>query len=244
MTIRLLIADAHVLLRRALLQLLQLDRTIQDIEVVAEASSGREAIARAVELRPDVALLDLRMPDGNGLEATRAIRKECPDTQVVILSAIGNPDLLRLVLAAGAVGYLMKDTDPESLIAAIHAAYEGKTTISPEIARQLLHAMVHTEPRTRSARSKTLTPRDLDILAAVISRLGDKEIATKLSISESTVKTHLRGIFRKLDARNRVEASAIAIAKELIALPQQAPCVNREEESSALKPVSVFRSVR
>ncbi len=97
-TIRLLIADAHALFRGALSAVFQPRAGIQDIEVVAEASSGREAIARAVELHPHVVLLDLRMPDGNGLEATRAIRKECPDTQIVILSAYGNPEFLRQFL--------------------------------------------------------------------------------------------------------------------------------------------------
>jgi len=216
--IRLLIADDHVLSRQALSQLLQLDPSAQDIEVVGEASSGREAIARAVELHPHVVLLDIRMRDGNGLEATRAIRKESPDTQVVILSAVGHPESLQSAVAAGAIGYLTKDADAETLIAAIHAAYEGKTTISHEIAEQLFRNMGHTEP----SQSKThqLTTRDLEILAAVTAGLGDKEIAAKLAVSEYTVKTHLRTIFRKLGARNRSQAAAIAIEKALIVRPR------------------------
>jgi len=216
--IRLLIADDHVLSRQALSQLLQLDPSAQDIEVVGEASSGREAIARAVELHPHVVLLDIRMRDGNGLEATRAIRKESPDTQVVILSAVGHPESLQSAVAAGAIGYLTKDADAETLIAAIHAAYEGKTTISPDIAQQLFRNMAHTEPS--QSKTRQLTTRDLEILTAVTAGLGDKEIAVKLAVSAYTVKTHLRTIFHKLGARNRSQAAAIAIEKALIVRPR------------------------
>jgi len=219
--IRLLIADDHAVFRGALSTVFQRRAGTQDIEIVGEASTGREAIACALELHPHVVLLDIRMPDGNGLEAARAIRKECPDTQIVILSAYGNQEFLQTAVAAGAVGYLTKDIDAESLIAAIHAAHEGKTTISPEIAQQLFRNMAHTDPRTLSAHSKILSTRELEILTAVASGLGDKEIAAKLGLSESTVKTHLRTIFHKLGARNRSQASAIAIEKLLIGrLPQ------------------------
>ena len=141
MSIRLLVADDHILFRRAISQVLLRAPGAQNIELVGEAATGREAIARALELRPNVALLDLNMPDGDGLEAARAIRTECPDTKVVILSALGSPDLLQKALAAGAVRFLTKDIDVEHLIAAIHGAHEGAATICPETAQQLFHAM-------------------------------------------------------------------------------------------------------
>jgi len=137
----------------------------------------------------------------------------------VILSVYADQELLQTAVAAGAVGYLTKDTDPESLIAAIHAASEGKTTISPEIAEQLFRSVAHTQPGAGPARSKTLSDRELEILTAVAIGLSDKEIAAKLFLSQSTVKTHLRTIFRKLGARSRAQASAIAIRSNLIARP-------------------------
>ncbi len=223
MSIRLLVADDHVLFRRAISQVLERAPGARDIELVGEAGTGREAIARALELRPDVALLDLNMPDGDGLEAARAIRTECPDTRVVILSALGSQDLLQKALAAGAVGFLTKDTDVEHLVAAIHAAHEGTATISPETARQLFHTMAHADPTTGAARPKPLSHREIEILTAVAAGSGDKEIAGEMCLSKSTIKAHLRAIYRKLGARNRVQAVALAIETGLMARPSGGP---------------------
>jgi DNA-binding NarL/FixJ family response regulator len=132
--VRLLIVDDHVLVRQALLQLLQRDPRARDIEIVGETSSERGAFSLVRELHPHVALIDLNMPDSNGLEATRAIRQTSPDAQIVLRTANGNPELLQSIIAAGVVGYLTNDTNADSLIAAIHAGHEGKTMIGLDVA--------------------------------------------------------------------------------------------------------------
>jgi len=216
--VRTLIADDHTLFRRGLHALLQHVRWSRDVEVVGEAGSGREAVVRTRELQPDVVLMDLKMRDGDGLEATQEIRRECPGTQVLILSTYGSPELLRRASAAGAVGYFLKDVAPEQLVAAIRAARHGRNTISPELAYSVANG--HTRQRSRVDALRrgphSVTERELHILAALAEGLSDKETATKLFLSESTVKSHLRAIYRKLGVRNRAQALAVSISNGLL----------------------------
>jgi DNA-binding NarL/FixJ family response regulator len=215
MTIRLLIVDDQSLTRVGLRVVLQ---DAADIEVVGEAESGPEAVRLTAQLKPNVVLMDLKMPGGDGIEATRVIRQECPATQVLILTVYSEPGLFRKAIAAGAVGYVLKDISPENMIRAIRAVHQGRTMINTNIARQLLEDLASngfgTEPVRRGLHG--LTDRDLEVLVEVARGLADKEIAAKLFLSESTVKSHLRSIYRRLGLRNRAHAAAWAIEKNLL----------------------------
>jgi len=209
--IRVLIADDHPLLRSALRHAL---RRFDDIKVVGEADTGRTAIAQAHELRPEVVLMDVRIPGGDGIEATEETRRSCPETQVLILTVYGELDLFRRAAAAGAAGFVLKDITTKNLVAAIRAVYRGNTMINPRIARQLLEDIAHGGDAGRGPAAR-LTDREMEILINVAHGLSDKELATQLFLAESTVKTHLRDIYRKLDVRNRVQAATYAIQNNL-----------------------------
>jgi len=216
--IRVLIADDHPLLRYGLRDALG---RFGDIEIIGEADTGRTAVAQARELRPEVVLMDLRMPDGDGIEATEEVRRCCPETQVLILTAYGELDLLRRAAAAGAAGFVLKDITTENLAAAIRAVYRGNTMINPGIARQLLEDIAHGGDTGRE--TARLTDREKEILVNVARGFSDKEMATRLFLAESTVKSHLRDIYRKLEVRNRVQAAAYAIQNNLLTDHDLAP---------------------
>ncbi len=217
--VRTLIADDHTLFRRGLHALLEHARWARDIEIVGEASAAREAVIRSRELRPDVVLMDLEWRDGDGLEATQAIRQECPATQVLILASHGSPELLRRASAAGAAGYFLKDVDPDKLVTAIQAIRHGHAMVGAEMAQYVLNNGTHDRSRVDPARRgpHRLSERELHILAALAEGLSDKRTATKLFLSESTVKSHLRAIYRKLGVRNRTQALAVAITNGSLA---------------------------
>jgi len=213
--IRVLLTDDQVLTRMGLRALLEDSR---EIEIVGEAASGREALAMARETNPDVVVMDVKMSDGDGIEATRTIREHCPKTQVLIVSGYGDPGLLRRAATAGAAGFVLKDISPTDLTVAITAVHEGKTTLGSGITRQLLDHLAEngtlTEPAHRG--SFGLTEREIEVLTEVASGLSDKEIARKLYLSESTVKSHLRAIYRRLKVRNRAHAAVFAIERNLV----------------------------
>jgi DNA-binding NarL/FixJ family response regulator len=217
--VRTLIADDHTLFRRGLRALLEHVQWSQEIEVVGEAGSAREAVTRSVELRPDVVLMDVQMRDGDGLAATQAIRQECPATQVLILTQYGSPELLRRASAAGAAGYFLKDVDPDNLVTAIRAIRHGRAMVSAEMAQCVLNNGSHHRSRVDTMRRgpHSLTEREVHILAALAEGSSDKQTALKLFLSESTVKSHLRAIYRKLGVRNRAQALAVAITNGLLA---------------------------
>jgi len=215
MRIRVLLADDHVLTRQGLRALFAREH---DIEVVGEVSTGREAAELAEKLQPDVVLMDVVMEEGDGIEATRAIRQRCPKTQVLILTVHADQELFRRAIAAGAVGYVLKDISPENLVRAIRAVYSGKTMVSPRILRGLIEEMQRQAEEGRLGgirRVHGLTEREVEVLLAVAQGCSDKEIAAQLFVSQSTVKTHLRSIYRKLGVRNRAQAAAWAVEKGL-----------------------------
>jgi len=230
MSIRVLLVDDQVLARMGLRVLLE---DADDIHIVGEAASGREAVELARTLKPDVVLMDIKMGDGDGVEATRVIRQEDPAVQVLILSSYGEPSLLRRTATVGAAGYVLKDISSPELIRSIRAVQQGKTTIAPDIARQLLQHLasnpVAGEPARRGPHA--LTQRELDVLIEVARGLGDKEIAAKLYLAESTVKSHLRAVYRRLRLRNRAHAAAFAIERNLLN-----PAYSREMEMSDGEP--------
>lgn len=211
--VRLLVCDDHIVVRAGLLALLG---SAPDIEVVGEAGTGEEAIALAAKLAPDVVLMDLQLGEGmDGVEATRHITSPSPTPtptptpHVLVLTTYDTDADITRAIEAGATGYLLKAERPEELFAAIHAAAQGRTTLSPPVASRVMARMRKPQP--------TLTERELDILAQLSHGLGNREIARALFISEATVKTHLGRIYDKLGVDTR--AGAVAVAKEQRLLP-------------------------
>ncbi|MEV8317181.1 response regulator transcription factor [Streptomyces sp. NPDC059900] len=206
--VRLLVCDDHIVVRAGLLALLG---SAPDIEVVGEAGTGEEAIALAAKLAPDVVLMDLQLGEGmDGVEATRHITSSgAPAPHVLVLTTYDTDADITRAIEAGATGYLLKAERPEELFAAIHAAAQGRTTLSPPVASRVMARMRKPLP--------TLTDRELDILGQLSRGLGNRDIARALFISEATVKTHLGRIYDKLGVDTR--AGAVAVAKEQRLLP-------------------------
>jgi len=207
-SIRVLIADDHLIIREGLRLILE---TADGIELVGEATDGAEAVRLARELSPDVILMDLRMPNMDGLTAIERLRSEQPQVAVVILTTYNEDDLMLRGLRAGARGYLLKDTDRETLFNTIRAAARGETLLKPEIMARLL-----SQPETRPHGDLDLTDRELEVLAAVARGERSKEIAARLGITERTVKAHLASIYNKLGVDSRAAAVAVASQRGLL----------------------------
>ena len=208
--IRVLIADDQRLMREGLATLLAL---ADDIDVVAQAGDGAEAIELAKAHRPDVILMDIQMPRINGVEATRTIRAILPATQIIILTTFDNDEYLLEGLRAGACGYLLKDMPSEQLADAIRSAAKGQSPIGPEMARKLVNLVTHSPIGTAPLTASELSEREIEVLRLIADGLSNKEIAEKLFIAEGTAKNHVSNILSKLEARDR--AQAVARAKEL-----------------------------
>jgi len=196
--IRLLLAEDHAVVRGGLLQLLA---AIDDIEVVGAAAGGEDAVALAAERRPDVVLMDLEMPGMDGIEATRRIRGADPDVNVVVLTAFSDRGRILDAIDAGAVGYLLKDAEPEELIRGLHAAARGESPLAPKAAQALVAA------RAEQQGDPELTPREREVLALLADGLPNKLIARRLDISEKTVKAHLTNIFQRIGVSDRTQAA-------------------------------------
>lgn len=209
--IKILIADDHLLIRQGLRLVLD---TEPDLELVGEASDGSEALRLCKKLKPDVVLMDLRMPTMDGLTAIERLRVEQPEIAVVILTTFNEDDLMLRGLQAGARGYLLKDTDRSTLFDTIRAAARGETLLKPEIMARVLSQA--NAPKTVSSESVNLTERELDVLAMVARGERSKEIAIQLGISERTVKAHLASVYGKLGVDSRAAAIAVALEKDLL----------------------------
>jgi DNA-binding NarL/FixJ family response regulator len=205
--VRVLIADDHRLMREGTAALLEGD---ERIEVVGLAADGREAIALAERRRPDVALLDLNMPEVGGIEACAAIRRSNPDAEVMILTVSEQEPDLYASLRVGAAGYLLKDIAPGELIEAVLAAGRGEPRIPASMAGRLLQELAGAEPEPSADPLADLSEREREVLALLAEGLRNREIAERLVISEATVKTHVRHVLEKLRFRNRAEAAAFA----------------------------------
>lgn len=195
-----MIVDDHPLMRRGIRQLLELDPTF---DVVAEASSGSEAIALASRAQPDLILLDLNMKGLSGLDTLKALRNEGVDARIIILTVSDSRSDVYALVDAGADGYLLKDSEPEILLSQIHQAASGKNVFSDTISEYLSSRTELTDPFA------DLTERELDVLHEVARGLSNKQIASQLHISEETVKVHIRNLLRKLDVRSRVAATVL-----------------------------------
>lgn len=204
--IRLLLVDDHQLVRAGLRQLLS---STADVEVVAEASGGAEAVESASEVRPDVVLMDLSMPGMDGIEATRRIVEADAAPAVLVLTSFSDRDRVLDALDAGAVGYLLKDAAPEELLRGIRAAARGDSPLDPRVARTVL------DQRSRARPAVELTTREREVLSLVATGLANKQIARRLGITEKTVKTHMTSIFSTLGVSDRTQAALWASRHDL-----------------------------
>jgi NarL family two-component system response regulator LiaR len=208
-TIRVLVVDDHDMVRRGLAAFL---RVIPDLELVGEARNGEQAVQRVSELQPDVVLMDLRMPVMSGTDATRAIRAQWPQVHVLALTSFSEQELVHDALAAGAIGYLLKNVSAEELAQAIRAACGGRVTLAPEAAQALIEEARREQPES----PPDLTPRELEVLALMVEGLTNPQIAERLVVSKATARTHVSSILGKLGAATRSEAVALAVRHRLI----------------------------
>jgi DNA-binding NarL/FixJ family response regulator len=196
--IRLLVVDDHVVVRAGLSRLLA---NYDDVELVGTAADGEEAVALSAELQPDVVLMDLAMPVLDGIEATRRIVSARPETQVVVLTSFSDRVGILGALDAGAVGYLLKDAEPEDLMSGIRAAARGEAPLAPKVAKAVLTARREQRP------ADELTERERHVLALIAAGLPNKLIAQRLGISEKTVKGHVTSVFRRIGVDDRTQAA-------------------------------------
>jgi NarL family two-component system response regulator LiaR len=211
--IRILIADDHTLLRNGIRALLE-DQ--MDIIVVGEADDGREAVRLVEQLHPNVVLMDISMPLLNGLEATRQIKREHPETNVLVLTMYDHEEYFREVLDAGASGYIIKKAAASELVAAIHAVYNGEAVLSPTITRLLLEDYMRKEINRSVTEADTLTPREREVLQLIAEGKTSREIADILSLSIKTVQSHRASLMQKLDLHDRGDLIKYAIQKKII----------------------------
>ncbi|MGQ0825195.1 MAG: response regulator [Actinomycetota bacterium] len=213
--IRVLIADDHALFRRGLELVL---RGEDDIEVVGEAADGVEAVARAVELAPDVVLMDVRMPGSSGIEAARRIRSALGNVKIVMLTVSEDEEDLFSAVRAGATAYLLKEVSIEEVAEAVRAVHRGHSLVSPSMASKLLVEFNSLSRRVEDQHggSPHLTERELEVLRLIAKGHSNKEIATELVIAENTVKNHVRNILEKLQLRSRMEAAMYAVREKLV----------------------------
>lgn len=211
--IKILIADDHPVVREGLFAMLSRE---PDFRVVGEAKDGAEAVDKARRLNPDVVLMDLRMPEVDGVEAMRQIRSANPDIKFIILTTYSDDEYIFSGIEAGARAYLLKDAPREELFKAIRAVYKGESLIQPVVASRLIDRF--TELSRKVPSGEQLTERETEILQLMAKGAANKEISAQLSISESTVKTHISNIFQKLGVNDRTEAVTQALKRGIIRL--------------------------
>jgi len=219
-TIRVLIVDDHTVVRQGLRTFLELqsDASWLPIEVVGEASNGAEASEYTRKLQPDIVLLDLVMPVMDGIEATKKITQNSPQTKVIILTSFGEQEKVIPAIRAGAKGYLLKDIAPDDLVKAVRLTYSGQVQLHPEVAKNLMTAIVEEEVGTTQTQAHglgELTEREIEVLQLIANGLSNHKIAEKLVISEKTVKSHVSSILSKLHLEDRTQAAIYALKHNL-----------------------------
>lgn len=207
MSIRILVVDDHGVVREGVRMYLALD---PELEVVGEATNGAEAVRLTRQLKPDIVLMDLLMPEMDGVAATEAIRGEMPDTEVIALTSVLEDQAIYRAMRAGAIGYLLKDTKADELVRAIKAAAAGQVQLSPEVAAQLMREVGVPESPEK------LTERETEVLRLLAQGKANKEIAAELVIGEKTVKTHVSNILSKLSVSSRTQAALYAVRIGLV----------------------------
>ncbi|MGA2368164.1 MAG: response regulator transcription factor [Dehalococcoidia bacterium] len=211
--IKILIVDDHPVVREGICSMLKRE---PDFKIVGEATNGLEAIERVRELSPDVVLMDLRMPEMDGVEAISKIKEERPEVKFIILTTFSDDEYIFKGIAAGARAYLLKDAPREELFKAIRAVSRGESLIQPVVASRLLDRLAELSKKTPSA--EMLSERELEVLRLMASGVSNRDIAGQLSITQSTVKTHITSIFQKLNVTTRTEAVTTALRKGMIQL--------------------------
>ncbi|MDZ7843567.1 MAG: response regulator transcription factor [Anaerolineales bacterium] len=206
--IRVILVDDHEMVRKGLALFL---KAFDDLELVGEVGSGSEAIQLCSEILPDVVLMDLAMPGMDGVDTTQAIRKEFPQIQVIALTSFTQGDLVKNALKAGAIAYLIKDVSADELAQAIRAAHTGQATLSPNATQALVQSS--NQPRVPG---QDLTEREREVLVLLVEGLNNTQIAEKLTVSPSTIKSHVSSILSKLGVANRTEAVTLAFRHNLV----------------------------
>ncbi|MDQ3706859.1 MAG: response regulator transcription factor [Chloroflexota bacterium] len=208
--IAVVLVDDHAIVRQGLRTYLELQ---SDIEVVGEASDGREAVGVVRDTLPDIVLMDLVMPNSDGVEATRAITGLVPSTRVIVLTSFSEDEKVFASIKAGAQGYLMKDVLPQDLVKAIRTVYRGEAQLDPEIARKLMQEFTNPQPQTPR---HDLTERELEVLRLIAHGKTNKDISEELVLSEKTVKTHVSNILQKLHLSDRTQAAVYALRQKIV----------------------------
>ncbi len=206
--IRVLLVDDSALVRRGVRSVISSHCKDGSIEVVGEAATAAEAVTAAKRLLPDVVLLDIRLPDGSGIDACRQILRELPDTRVLVLTSFADDNLVYNAVIAGAHGYLMKEIDPAGLLEAITNAAAGKSVLTPDVTDRILR-LIRDEPAQSGGDLSLLSAQERRVLALVSDGLTNKEVGEKLNLSENTVKNYLVNVFDKLRVKRRSQAAAI-----------------------------------
>jgi NarL family two-component system response regulator LiaR len=203
-----MLVDDHTMVRRGLATFL---KVFEDLQLVGEAENGETAIQLCAEVLPDVILMDMVLPVMDGATATRAIRRQFPQVQVIVLTSFKEGELIKNALEAGAIGYLLKDVSADELVDAIRAAHAGRATLSPEAAQALVETT--NQPRTYGL---DLTEREREVLALMIEGLNNTQIAGRLTVSPSTIKSHVSNILAKLGVASRTEAVTLALRNRIV----------------------------
>ena len=211
--VRILIADDHAVVREGLQAFIN---SSSDMTVAGMASNGREAVEAAEALRPDVILLDLKMPVKDGIETTREIKSRIPDAKILILTSFNEDEQVFAAIKAGAIGYMLKDSSPRELIRAIREVSEGKSSLHPEIALKVIQEI--NRPSRMPLTEEPLTEREVDILKLVARGMSNDDIAEALVVSERTVRTHVSNILGKLHLANRTQAALYALREGIARL--------------------------
>ncbi len=211
--VRVLIVDDHAIVRKGIRALLA---TEPDIEVVGEAENGRQAIEEAAKIEPDVILMDLVMPEVDGVTAIRHIAARQPQVRILVLTSFATDDKIFPAIKAGALGYLLKDSGPHALVQAIHQVHCGESSLHPQVARKLLQEL--SQPQKQAPTPDPLTAREVEVLRLVAVGQSNREIAAKLMISEATVRTHVSNILSKLHLARRTQAALYALREGLASL--------------------------
>jgi NarL family two-component system response regulator LiaR len=206
--ITILVVDDHIIVREGLISVL---KTFPEFEIVGDASSGKMAVALCEKLRPDVVLMDLKMPHMSGVEATRLIRASVPHTQVLVLTSFIDDELVQAALEAGAIGYLLKDASIHEIANGVRSVAQKQTVLAPEVMQSLIHTRTSDDKATFDLKS-----REIEVLQWMVSGLTNVEIAERIMLSKATVKYYISSIFEKLGVNTRTEAVVLAMQHHLV----------------------------
>jgi NarL family two-component system response regulator LiaR len=204
--IKILLIDDHPVVRKGIRAIIETDEAF---EIIGEGNNGKEAVQKYEQLSPDVVLMDLVMPEMDGIEAIRQIRAKNPNARILVLTSFSTDDKVFTAIQAGASGYLLKDSDPDDLLRSINQVYRGESSVHPAIARKLLNEFA--QPKSQKSEIEPLTDREKEVLTFIAQGLSNQEIASKMVVSKATVHSHVSRILAKLQLESRTQAALYAI---------------------------------